>query len=230
MKALSNHRPSRVNSGKIFHAGGCKFIDAFKTLRQNLRRPGAYMTNAKGSDNPRHSPAPAGVNRVDYILRALGATLYPRYVKQRKLVKISDVHNKSAGDKKIDHGGSDTVDVHLIPADKMFQPLTNLCGTIGIDAPNVHPAGVLFGWFITGRAPFGRLGRRSIMGPALKHYLHDLGDDLTGLFNNDRIANPHIQPGHLVIIVQRGVAHRRSRQLNRIEMSGRRDDACASYV
>ena len=112
------------------------------------------------------------------------------------------------------------------------QPLAELGRAVGVGA---EAAGLLLGGALglaavlgpggraADRADGGRDDRLGIGRPLLGHRPDDLRDDLTRLLDDDRVADPHVAPGELAEVVQRGVGDRRARHADRLHPGPRRE-------
>ena len=55
----------------------------------------------------------------------------------------------------------------------------------------------------------------------LQHRRHDLGDDLAGALDDDRVAHAHVLAADVVLVVQRGQLHHHAADLHRLEHARR---------
>ena len=102
----------------------------------------------------------------------------------------------------------------------------------GQTRPPVQRAIDLVGQPHDGRAAF-RTARRHdeharVARPLVEHHADDLRDHVARAAHDDGVADAHVAPADLVLVVQRHVGHRRAADEHRLEARDRRDRAGAT--
>ena len=125
--------------------------------------------------------------------------------------------------------GAEPLDVEAVARDKMLQPLDRLrradqpAGT----APR-HHALLAHREAAADRAMFGEFIRLRVGRAAVEDDADDLRDHIAGALDDDRVADPHILAGDLVLVVQRRALHDDAADRDRLEHRDRGQRALAA--
>ena len=132
---------------------------------------------------------------------------------------------------------AEALDVEGVARDEMLQPLDPLRRA---DQPTratpdgVHLAGgridLARGMAAAGRADIGKDELFRALRPLLFNRPENLRDDVAGPLHDDRIADPHVLPRDLVLVMQRRVLHHDAAHGDGIELGDGRERASASHL
>ena len=144
------------------------------------------------------------------------------------VVEVGHVRDEPRRDELADELVAQAVDVHRLAADPVAQALVGLRGAVDRDAAVGDLAllahdGTAAAGATVGHAELGRVG-----GTQLEHGSHDLGNDVAGLVDDDRVAHADVLALDLVLVVQGCAGDGGAGDDHRVELGDRRQDARAA--
>ena len=169
------------------------------------------MANTESGDQTPQRPGFTFPDRRDDVGSALlRHSFQPGELTFLEAIDVSKIFNKIVFDELVDQGRAEVLDIHLAPTREVSQSLLQLARAIRIEASDVDTL------FIFGD---GRAASRTLnwnlerFGAGVSEFdldLHDLWDNLAGLFDYDGIVIANVEPFQLIEVVQARAFDRRA--------------------
>ena len=194
------------DSGQFFSRGLHQSIQTAKGSCQHFTCLGTHLPDAQGINQPAHILLLTGFDRLEQLFRSLAAGLPEGfYILQGQVVNICRGFDQALLDQRIHDGGTETFNIHGIPADKMGNIPAELGRTFRTGTPQKRSIGIPFHPGAADRTGIRQEIRLGIFRPFLLDHIQNFGDDLAGLADVDRIADANIPLSDKVLIMQGGI-------------------------
>ena len=201
--------------GQFFHRGIHQVFQIAEGRCQGFSGFSANLTDTQGENQPGNILVLAGLNGIQQLLGGLGPG-FPESgeLLQGQIIDVCRCVNGPLGNETVHNGAAKAFNIHGIPADKMGNVPAQLGGALRTGAAQECPILVPLDRGTADRTIFRQKIGHGIRRAAGQVNLQNFGDDLPCLADFHRIADADIQPGDKVLIVQGGIGHGGSRQLN----------------
>ena len=209
--------PHIVDSGQFLLGSLGQGVEAAKMGGEDLPRFLPHLPDAQSIEQTLQAPVLAGGNGVYGVPRRLFShTFQIRQLVSGQKVQVRRGLDQLLIDELLDDGGAYAVDVHGVPAGKVGQISVELGGTLRAGAADGRTVLVSDNRRAAHGAELGKAVGLGVLWPEVPEDLYHLGDDLTGLLQDHRIADTDVLFLNKILIVQSGVGNCSARQTHRL--------------
>src|SRR5690348_12704584 len=203
-----------------------------EVAREDLRDLLAHARDAERVHEARQLDLARALDRVDDVLRRfLRHALQTRERPGGQAVQVGRAAHELFVHELVDELLAQPFDVHGAPAGEVKQSLLALraaeepaaaaCRRLALEANHGRAA---LGAFLRHGEPVFRAPRAPLQD------LDQLGDDVAGAPDHDRVADPHVLAPQFVLVVERDVGDRRATDEDRLQSRRGREHARAAHV
>ena len=147
-----------------------------------------------------------------------------------QIIQVGGGLDQSLVDELVQHRRPQAVDIHGIAAGEMGEIPQTLSWTFRTGAAQGRAVRVPLHRCAAHGTGLGQIIGRHAAGTAVRHHLHDLGDDLSGLLHHHRVADANVLLGDIVLVVQGGKGNGGARQTNGLQLRLGGQNAGAAHL
>ena len=208
------------HGAEFLEARGHELVQRAEVRGEHLACLLADLADAKGADQARETRGFA----IFYGGHEVCRRLFAHVVELCDLVGFEVIDARGRGQKpglyeRVRHGDAEALDVHRLTRGEVHDVSEPLRRALGARAAHGDAVLIPDDGRAALRADVRQVEGHSALGPLALHDLEHLGDDLPRFTDDNRVAYADVQLVDEVLIVQRGVRHRRPREADRFDDS-----------
>ena len=203
------------NVCQFFNGCSHQGIQAAKGGCQNLAGLCTYLADTQGINQPADILLLAGFNGCQQLL-CCGRTGFPQAldVVQAEVIDIRRRLDQTLFNQAFYNSGTQALDIHGVPADKMGNMTAQLGRTFCTCAAQERSIFILFYLCIADGALFGQMVRDASFRTFCKIHFQNFRNDFAGLADHNGITDTNITLRNEVLIMECGIRDRGTRQAN----------------